>query len=117
MNFALIRPLVFKYAKINNFGVVYACLVVRSHFLSLADADLAHSQLYGSRAAMCELLAMKLVRHFANDQMALAAVLTTSWSPIAGAPPEVIAVVRRTLGGHDEDLEDPASALEVSSND
>ena len=43
----------------------------------------------------------------------LAAVLTTSWSPIAGAPTEVVADVRSALGGDEEDMDDPGSALEV----
>lgn len=67
-----------------------------------------------SRADTCELLATKLLRHFASSKVELAAVLTTSWSPIAGAPPEIVAEVRDSLGGKDENLDDPTSALEVS---
>lgn len=67
-----------------------------------------------SRAMMCELLAMKLLRHFANDQLALVAVLATSWNPIAGAPARVVEEVKEALGGDEEDLDDPSSALEVS---
>lgn len=94
-------------------AAVYACLVVRSHFISLSDDDLANANVMASRAMTCELLAMKLVRHFANDKILLAAVLTTSWSPIAGASPEIVAEVRDSLGGDDDDLDDPSSALEV----
>ena len=106
INFAIVRPLVFKYAKLANLATTYACLVVRSHFITLADSDLAHANVMASRAMLCEILAMKLVRHFASDQLILAAVLTTSWSPIAGAPLEVIADVRSALGGDEEDMDE-----------
>jgi hypothetical protein len=115
INFAIIRPIVFKYARLRNLAIVYACLVVRSHFLSLAESDLAHANVMASRAMMCELLAMKLLRHFANDQLSLVAVLATSWNPMTGAPANVVNEVKDALGGDDENLDDPSSALEVNS--
>lgn len=93
--------------------MVYACLVVRSHFINLVEGNLADANIMASRAMMCEILAMKLIRHFANDKIQLASALTTSWSPVAGAPPAVVNEVRRSLGGDEKDLDDPASALEV----
>lgn len=75
INFAIVRPLVMRYAKLKNMAVVYACLVVRSHFIEASDSDLAYSNVMVSRAMMCEILAMKLVRTFANDKLELAAVL------------------------------------------
>ncbi|KAH8112747.1 receptor-activated Ca2+-permeable cation channel [Phellopilus nigrolimitatus] len=114
INFAIIRPLVFKYAKLKNMGVVYACLVVRSHFISITDEDLAHANVMASRAMLCELLAMKLVRHFANNKLELTAVLTTSWNPISGAPQDVVEDVKESLGGDEKDLDDPTSALEMA---
>lgn len=113
MNFAIVRPLVFKYAKLDNLAVVYACLVVRSHFINLVDDNLADANIMASRAMMCELLAIKLVRHFANDKIQLASVLTTSWSPVAGAPPGIVNEVRRSLGGDEREMDDPANSLEV----
>ncbi|KAL5504342.1 hypothetical protein ACEPAH_8416 [Sanghuangporus vaninii] len=114
INFAIIRPLVYKYAKLSNMAVVYACLVVRSHFIQVTDDDLANANVMASRAMMCEILAMKLVRTFASSKLELAAVLTTSWSPIVGAPPEVVEAVLEALGGDEEDLDDPSSALEMA---
>ncbi|KAL5526362.1 hypothetical protein ACEPAF_8085 [Sanghuangporus sanghuang] len=114
INFAIIRPLVYKYARLKNMAVVYACLVVRSHFIQVTDDDLANANVMASRAMMCEILAMKLVRTFASSKLELAAVLTTSWSPIAGAPPEVVEAVLEALGGDEEDLDDPSSALEMA---
>ena len=66
-----------------------------------------------SRAALCELLAIKLARYYANDKTALATALTTNWRPTAGAPSEVVAEIKDRVGGSEEDLEDPNNALEV----
>ena len=68
-----------------------------------------------SRASLCEILAMKLFARFGTDQLHLAAALTASWSPLAGAPPNTIDEVREAVG-QDEHLEDPQCALEVSEN-
>jgi hypothetical protein len=92
---------------------VFAFLVVRAHFISSAEGDLAHAHVKLSRASLCELLAIKMLRHFAKNQIELVAVLTVNWHPIAGAPPTVKEAVKRLVGGRDDDLEDPASAIEV----
>lgn len=113
MNFAIVRPLVFKYARLNNMAVVYACFVVRSHFLSEAEEDLAYSGVQLSRANLCEILAMKLLPSFASNQIRLASVLTASWNPLAGAPREVVHEVRGAVGDEDYIFE-PQCGLEVS---
>ncbi|KAK0487093.1 receptor-activated Ca2+-permeable cation channel [Armillaria novae-zelandiae] len=114
ISFAVVRPLVFKYAKLQNMAVVYACLVVRSYFLNEAEEDLAYSGLMQSRAMFCEILAIKLLNNFANNYIPLVAVLTTTWNPLAGAPTDVIDQVRQVLGGDDDDLNSPQSALEMA---
>lgn len=113
INFAIVRPLVFKYARLKNPAIVYACLVVRSHFLSAAEDDLAYAGVSLSRASLCEILAMKLVSHFASNRLQLVSVLTAGWSPLAGAPNDVVSEVQSLLGGEAEDIDDPQSALEV----
>jgi hypothetical protein len=59
---------------------------------------------------------MKLVHHFASNQIELVSVLTTSWSPLAGATNDVIEDVKNLLGNNDEGygVVDLQSALEVS---
>ncbi|EIN09997.1 hypothetical protein PUNSTDRAFT_67118 [Punctularia strigosozonata HHB-11173 SS5] len=133
INFAIIRPLVFKYAQLKNPATIYACLVVRSHFLALASEDIAYTGLMMSRANACEILAIKLVATFApsvyssTSQVQLVAVLTTSWSPLQGAPPHVLAQIKADLGisndnGHVDDygfphhdiIADPECALELA---
>jgi hypothetical protein len=94
-------------------AVVYACLVVRSHFISESGVDIAYSGVMMSRANLCEVLAMKLLTRFSSDKIQLTAVLTASWNPLAGAPVGVLAEIREALGGYRDDFEDPQSALEV----
>lgn len=93
-------------------AVVYACMVVRSYFLQRTTTELAHSSVLESRATLCEILALKLLSHFASSKLQLVAVLTTLWNPLAGAPPDVVADVREVLGT-EEALESSQSAIEV----
>lgn len=111
INFAIIRPLVFKYAHLDNLAVVYACFVVRSHFVSEAEENMAYSGVLLSRASVCEILAMKLLGTFASSQLQVATVLTASWNPLAGAPAEIVSDVKNMIG--DDGMYDPQCALEV----
>jgi len=69
-----------------------------------------------SRATLCEILALKLLTHFASSKIQLAAVLTTLWSPLAGAPADVIEEVKDAVGGEDECDNNPQCTIEVSSS-
>lgn len=113
INFSIVRPIVNKYARLKNMAVVYACLVVRSYFLSESDSDLAFAGVMLSRASLCEILASKLLGRFATNYIQLVAVLTTSWSPLAGATREIVVEVEQNLGAHG--IESSQSALEVCS--
>lgn len=101
-----------KYARLKNMAVVYACLVVRSYFLSESDSNLAFAGVMLSRANLCEILAYKLLGPFATNYFQLVAVLTTSWSPLAGATREVVVEVEQNLGARD--VESSQSALEMA---
>jgi hypothetical protein len=113
VDFAIVRPIVTKYARLKNLAIMYACLVVRSYYQSQSELDLAYASVTLTRAMFCEILAMKLLTHFASNDMQLVAVLTTCWHPLAGAPPDILQEVRIALGGGDDDLDYPQSALEV----
>lgn len=67
-----------------------------------------------ARATFTEIMAMKLISHFASDRIQLAAVLTTSWSPLAGAPPDVAEEITQTLSWSTDSSAAPQSAIEVS---
>lgn len=110
----MVRPLVFKYAGLNNLAVVFAFLVTRAHFISSAQEDMAYAHLKHSQASMCELMASKLLKHFASSPIQLVAALTVNWNPLAGAPENVKAAVRKEMGAQDDDLDEPASAIEIA---
>ncbi|KAF9466490.1 receptor-activated Ca2+-permeable cation channel [Collybia nuda] len=114
INFSIVRPIVAKYARLKNMAVVYACLVVRSYFLSESESDLAYAGVMQSRATLCEILAMKLLSRFASNHIQLVAVLTTRWNPLAGAAFEIVEQVKHSLGGDEEDMDAPQSALEMA---
>lgn len=113
INFAVVRPLVLKYARLRNMAVVYACMVVRSYFLTQAVSDLAHSSVSYSHATLCEIMALKLLSHFATSKVQLVAVLTTQWNPLAGAPMDVVQEVKQAIG-EDECRENSQSAIEMA---
>ncbi|KAF8440310.1 hypothetical protein L210DRAFT_3760506 [Boletus edulis BED1] len=113
VNFALVRPLVLKYARLQNMAVVYACMVARSYFLSQAATELALSSVLLSRATLCEILALKLLTYFASSKLQLVAVLTTLWNPLAGAPLDVVEEVKEVIG-REEAPESSQSAIEMA---
>ncbi|KAH7884627.1 hypothetical protein F5I97DRAFT_2038545 [Phlebopus sp. FC_14] len=113
INFAVVRPLVIKYARLRNMAVIYACMVVRSYFLAQSASNLAYSSVMDSRATLCEIMALKLLSHFASSKLQLVAVLTTLWNPLAGAPMDVVEEIKETLG--EEYCSDSSqSALEMA---
>ena len=116
VNFSVIKPLVAKYAQLENRAVIYAFLVVRSHFLNSAEGDIAYATLRMARADFCELMAIKLLREFSKlpSKMELVIVLTAGWNALQGAPDQAVKDVRTAVGAN-EDLEEPISALEVST--
>lgn len=69
-------------------SVVFCFLLNRVHFLR--DRNLASMPLSHSRASLCELMAIKLLRDWAESTMELATVMTTSWCIFSGAGPEVL---------------------------
>lgn len=100
------------YARIRNKAVIYAFLVVRSHYMTSADEDLAFANMFMARAAFCELMAIKLLREFANFDLVI--VCTTPWNALQGATDDMLKSIREEVG--DDDLKaDPMSALEVCS--
>ncbi|GJJ08340.1 hypothetical protein Clacol_002551 [Clathrus columnatus] len=115
INFTIVRPLVIKYGRLRNLALIYACLIVRSHFRRLVEDDLAHASLNYSRSLMCELLAIKCLRLYAANYFELVAVLTHSWNPLAGAPYESVCLIKKSLAiRKSEDIDILSSALEMA---
>ncbi|KAF9485221.1 receptor-activated Ca2+-permeable cation channel [Pholiota conissans] len=115
INFSIVRPIVTKYARLKNMSIVYVCLVVRSYFLGAAETELAFAGVMLARANLCEILAMKLLSRFATNYIQLVAVLTTTWSPLAGATNQVVDEVKLILNAEDDDIDGSAeSAIEMA---
>ena len=91
-------------------AIVYACLVVRSYFLSQSTGNLAQSGVMDARAMLCEIMAMKLLNRFASDYIRLVAVLTTRWNPLAGAASDIVDQVQQVLAQEETHAQ---SALDV----
>ena len=86
LTYTLVKPLEDKYANIQrkgNFSVVFCFLLNRVNFMR--DQNLITSSLSHSRAALCELMATRLLRLYAGDILELAFVMTTSWPVYSGA--------------------------------
>ena len=65
-------------------------LVNRIQFQRDADRDLALQNVNSTRASLCELLAMKLLRTFARDGFELITALTFPFSPFQGADEDTL---------------------------
>jgi hypothetical protein len=63
---------------------------------------------------MCELLAIKLLRHYSASPIQLVATLTLNWSPVAGATPAAVRAIKYEMNAEDDDLVEPASAIEMA---
>lgn len=85
IQFAIIQPLEAQLAENNDPSIVYVLLLVRLQYLRERDSFLASSSLNETRATLCELLAIKLLRHQA----------TTVKGPNAG----LLAMSRALVGG------------------
>ncbi|KAJ9114907.1 hypothetical protein QFC20_001280 [Naganishia adeliensis] len=111
VNYSVIRPLIQRFSKDKNHAIIYVLMVNRIRFLQLASGDLAFQALNTSRASMCEMLAIKLLRTFADSELELVSVLTKGYCPLEGAPDNVW----DSMGDDREDIEDEVgNALEMS---
>lgn len=97
------------YSRVRNKSIIYAFLVVRTHYMTSAADDLAFSSLLLSRAAFCELMAIKLLREFSGFDLVI--VCTTQWNALQGAPDVLARSIRKEVA--DDDLEETISAVEV----
>ncbi|KAG2011863.1 calcium activated cation channel [Coprinopsis cinerea AmutBmut pab1-1] len=113
LNYTLVRPLVEKYTAIQESGnksVVFCLLLNRVHFSR--DDNPTTATLSNSRAALCEILATRTFRHYANSMLDLTLVLTTVWPVYSGADPKLLA---RAQAERDEELEDRVgNAIEMA---
>jgi len=114
LTYTLIRPLEEKYINIQrkgNFSVVFCLLLNIVHFQR--DQNLITSPLSKSRAALCEILAIRTLREYGDSTLELAFVTTTSWRVYSGADEEML---KRSMEELDiDDLEEHVgNAIEMA---
>ncbi|KAK8869725.1 hypothetical protein IAR55_000293 [Kwoniella newhampshirensis] len=94
-------------------GVLYALMANRIQFITLSAADLSYQPLQTTRAAFCELLAIKILRTFPHpeDEAELVGELVRGHCAFDGAPEDVWA----SMGDDRKDVEEmTGSALELA---
>lgn len=89
----------------NDPSIVYVLLLNRLHFVRERDSALASSTLNETRAQLCELLAIKLLRHQATEAhgssaglLAMSRALVGGFHAFQGAGEEVLARIRKNEG-------------------
>lgn len=91
INYSIVTPLLLKLSALGGGGghdkpppaLLFALLVNRTEFLELSSQDLAFAGLNASRAAMCELLATRVLS--AYDDNSLLAIVAAPFNPFSGA--------------------------------
>ncbi|KAF5383692.1 hypothetical protein D9615_003626 [Tricholomella constricta] len=113
ITYTLVQPLVEKYLAIQhngNMSVVFCLLLNRVHFIR--DDNILTATISCSRAALCEILAIRTFRDYGNSMLNLTLTLTTTWSVYNGADPHII---RQARAERDDDLEDRVgNAIEMA---
>ncbi len=95
INVSVVRPLVDKLYNLDDISIVYCLLVNRTQFLD-EQAHLQNRQnVYFTRAALCELIATRILRRFNEDNdgpeglLVLAHILVAGFEPFQNAPDEI----------------------------
>lgn len=98
INVTVVRPLVDKFYELDDISIVYCLLVNRAQFLD-EQAHLTNRQnVNWSRAAICELIATRILRRFNEDHedegpeglLLLAHILIAGFEPFQNAPEDVL---------------------------
>ncbi|KAH0836725.1 hypothetical protein J3R83DRAFT_8454 [Lanmaoa asiatica] len=114
LTYTLVRPLEDKYNAIQRAGnrsVVFAFLLNRIYFIR-DEKNLTNGPLSATRAALCELLAIRILRDNGNSVLDLVRTLTTCWPVWSGAEPHILQLAKQL---RDDDLEDHVgNAIEMA---
>ncbi|KAH7137955.1 hypothetical protein B0J11DRAFT_449702 [Dendryphion nanum] len=95
MNVLIVRPLVDRLFDPNDVSVVYCLLVNRTQFLREQSFQHNHQTVNLTRANLCEIVAMKMLRKYSEEKtgraglLQLAHILVAPFQPFQNAPPEV----------------------------
>ena len=112
LTYSVVRPLEEKYSQLQaegNKSIVFCFLLNRVHFLS--DQSFTGGPLSRSRAALCEIIAIRILREN-YSLLDLALVMTTSWRVFSGASDAVLVLAREAVD--DEEAERVGNAIEIA---
>ncbi|KAK0467002.1 uncharacterized protein EV420DRAFT_1636034 [Desarmillaria tabescens] len=112
LTYTLIRPLYEKYSALQhagNLSIVFCLLLNRVHFVR--DQSMATASVSRTRAELCEILAIRTLRDYADNMLDLVHALSTSWSVYSGADRALMQAAREER----EDLEEQVgNAIEMA---
>ena len=97
INVAIVRPLVNRLWNGKDVSIIYCLLVNKLQFLR-EQAFEAHQTINTTRAVLCELVALKILRRFDEEHpdreglLLLANILVAGFEPFQNAPPEIKSV-------------------------
>ncbi|KAG8529021.1 uncharacterized protein KY384_006711 [Bacidia gigantensis] len=103
INVSVVRPLVNRLWEIRDVSIVYCLLVNKLQFLREQDFE-THQTVHTTRAHLCELVALKILRRFdedhpGNDGLCLLCnIMVAGFKPFQNAPPEIIKESNRASG-------------------
>ncbi|EFW99534.1 receptor-activated Ca2+-permeable cation channel [Grosmannia clavigera kw1407] len=87
INISVIRPLVDKLYELDDISIVYCLLVNRAQFLYEQSGNKNRQNVNFTRAALCELIAHRILRRFSEDNDGVAGLLVLSHILVAGFEP------------------------------
>lgn len=106
INVSVIRPLVDKLYEQDDISIVYCLLVNRAYFLSEQNHLSNRLNVNFTRAALCELIATRIMRRFNEDNegptnlLVLAHILIAGFEPFQNAPEEIRKEVHSATAWH-----------------
>ncbi|ORY33033.1 hypothetical protein BCR39DRAFT_520833 [Naematelia encephala] len=109
--YTIVRPLTEKYLEMQNQSIVFCLLLNRVQF-TRDSTQLSISTLSVSRATLCEILAIRVLRGWSERSLPLATVLLTPWALFQGASEAV--TQRAVEDGDDDILTQGGNALEMA---
>lgn len=113
LTYTLVRPLEEKYngyQREGNKSIVFCFLINRVRFYR--DQNLMTIPLSRSRATLCEILAIRTMRVYADSLLDLALAITTNWPVYIGCDPNILEHAREE---RDDDLEETVgNAIELA---
>lgn len=113
LTYSLTLPLQEKYFELQrrgNLAIVFALLVNRVYFLR--DSSFSTKALSETRAALCEILAIRTLREN-NSLLDLGVAMTTSWPVFSGAS-DAVREVAKEEAGEDGVNERVGNAIEIA---